>query len=468
MIKNRPNILFFFPDQHRFDWIGANRDIPVRTPNLDKLGEQGVRFTNAITPSPLCSPARACLAAGKEYTSCRVPGNNDNYPLDQTTFYTLLRESGYHTAACGKFDLNKGSFGWGLDGKNLMQEWGFSDGINNEGKMDGVQVMLMREKEPTGPYNAFLAERGLVNEHSQDLFYRYIKSAIFNGNWASTYTTSVPADAYCDNWLAQNGLDLMEKFPEGKPWFLQVNFNGPHQPLDITDEMKTWYEGVEFPQPNDEESRTEPYAPFGFPYYKQLKKGWHEPGHPGKPHTEQQNNEVRQNYSAMVENIDRWLGKYMEVLEERGELENTIIVYSSDHGDMLGDHGYWEKHRPYHSCLGVPLVMAGPEIQKGIVQDGPTTLLDLTATFLDYGNVEIPNDMDSLSMRSLLEGKTTGHRDYVYSALEEWRLVFDGRFKLAEGFGADPLLFDLQNDPGENHNIATENPSKLSELSDKL
>ena len=112
--------------------------------------------------------------------------------------------------------------------------------------------------------------------------------------------------------------------------------------------------------------------------------------------------------------------------------------------------------------------MAGPEIQKGIVQDGPTTLLDLTATFLDYGNVEIPNDMDSLSMRSLLEGKTTGHRDYVYSALEEWRLVFDGRFKLAEGFGADPLLFDLQNDPGENHNIATENPSKLSELSDKL
>ena len=260
----------------------------------------------------------------------------------------------------------------------------------------------------------------------------------------------------------------MEEFPEGKPWFLQVNFNVPHQPLDITEEMKTWYEGVEFPQPNDEDPRTEPYAPHGMPYYKQLKKGWHEPGHPGKPHTGQQNNEIRQNYSAMVENIDKWLGKYIEVLKERGELENTIIVYSSDHGDMLGDHGYWEKHRPYHACAGVPLVMSGPGIKKGIVHDGPATLLDLTATFLDYGQVEIPDDMDSQSMRELLGGKSNTHRDVVFSALEDWRMVFDGRYKLALGYGPDPLLFDLQNDPGENRNIAVEHPAKLSELTDKI
>jgi len=167
----------------------------------------------------------------------------------------------------------------------------------------------------------------------------------------------------------------------------------------------------------------------------------------------------------MVENIDRWLGKYIEALRKRGELENTLIVFSSDHGDMLGDHGYWEKHRPYHSCLGVPLIIAGPGIQQGLVYDGPATNLDLTATFLDYGNVKIPEDMDSRSMRNLLEGGKTGHRDHVFSALEDWRLVFDGRYKFIQGFGKDHLMFDLRNDPWENRNIASENPSKLSELS---
>ena len=102
----RPNILFLFPDQHRFDWLGS-AGIPVPTPNLDALAGRGVRFTHAITPSPLCAPARACLAAGREYGSCGVADNAVDYPIDQTTFYTLLRDSGYHVIGCGKFDLAK-------------------------------------------------------------------------------------------------------------------------------------------------------------------------------------------------------------------------------------------------------------------------------------------------------------------------------------------------------------------------
>ncbi len=129
----RPNILFFYPDTLRYDWIESRGAMPIRTPNLKRLADEGVDFAKAVTPSPLCAPARACLAAGMEYDRCRVPTNGENYPLDQTTVYTLLRESGYHVLGCGKFDLHKPELDWGLDGKRLIEEWGFSDGVDNVG-----------------------------------------------------------------------------------------------------------------------------------------------------------------------------------------------------------------------------------------------------------------------------------------------------------------------------------------------
>ncbi len=102
-----PNILFLFPDQLRHDFVEPSSGVPVRTPNIRRLAAEGVRFTHAITPAPLCAPARACLASGLEYDRCRVPTNAQNYPLDQPTFYQLLRNSGYHVCGCGKFDLHK-------------------------------------------------------------------------------------------------------------------------------------------------------------------------------------------------------------------------------------------------------------------------------------------------------------------------------------------------------------------------
>ena len=128
---NKPNILFFFPDQHRFDFVGYNPDIPVRTPNLDHLADRGVTFTKAIVPSPVCAPSRACMASGKRYHRCGVPGNGVDYPLDQPTQYQALRDAGYRVAGVGKFDLSKNTLEWGLDGKRLIDDWGFTDGIDN-------------------------------------------------------------------------------------------------------------------------------------------------------------------------------------------------------------------------------------------------------------------------------------------------------------------------------------------------
>jgi arylsulfatase A-like enzyme len=114
-----PNILFLFPDQLRYDFVEPAAGIPVRTPNVKRLAANGVRFTRAVTPAPLCAPARACLASGLEYYRCRVPSNAQNYPLDQPTVYQLLRGAGYHVMGCGKFDLHKPELDWGLDGKRM-------------------------------------------------------------------------------------------------------------------------------------------------------------------------------------------------------------------------------------------------------------------------------------------------------------------------------------------------------------
>ena len=191
----------------------------------------------------------------------------------------------------------------------------------------------------------------------------------------------------------------------------------------------------------------------------------------------------------MVENIDRWVGIFVRELEKRGELENTVIVYSSDHGEMLGDHGRWAKQVPYQPSLCVPLVFAGPGVKPGVVNGAAVTTLDLPATFLDYGGVPRPSDMDSLTLRPVLQGKVEKNRAFIASGLNDWRLTFDGRYKLIRGFDPDPrqrkprrggagesrperagrermnqyqqvadgpiLLFDLENDPLESVNLAT-------------
>ncbi|MHC5058463.1 MAG: sulfatase-like hydrolase/transferase [Planctomycetota bacterium] len=113
MADGRPNILFLYPDTLRYDWLETCGTVPVRTPNAVRLAGEGVEFTRAVTPSPLCAPARACLASGMEYDRAGVPGNDVNYPLDQASLYKLLRDSGYHVMGCGKFDLHKPELDWG-------------------------------------------------------------------------------------------------------------------------------------------------------------------------------------------------------------------------------------------------------------------------------------------------------------------------------------------------------------------
>ena len=413
----RPNILFFFPDQQRHDWAGQDPDLPLRTPHLDGLRRRGTAFDHAVSPSPLCAPCRAIVATGRDFARSPVQGNGQDLPADYPTVYRALRDAGYHVAGCGKFDLNKGACisrqpAWGLDGKLHLDTWGFSDGLNNEGKMDGVNSGRDRAQ---GPYMDFLEKRGLRRAHVDDFGRR---------KRLSSFSSPLPDDAYCDNWIGQNGLDLLDAAPRDRPWFLQVNFTGPHNPWDVTESMLDTYDAAAFTPPAD------------------LDGG-----------STDEHRAVRRNYAAMIANIDAWLGRYLDYLQKSGQLDNTLVVYSSDHGEMLGDRARWGKSLPFHPSVGVPLVVAGPGVAQGRCTR-PATLLDLPATFLDWAGLDAPPGMDSRSLKNLLAGEGDAHRDCVTAALDGWSLAYDGRHKLIRGFGDEELLYDVLADPAENDNLA--------------
>lgn len=387
-----------------------------------------------------------------EYDRCRVPGNGVDFPLDQSTFYELLRDAGYHVMGNGKFDLHKATEYWGVDGKRLLPEWGFSEGIDSAGKFDAIRSGSVH---PRDPYMAYLHAQNLVKVHVDDLADRTGARAFEN-----TDPTPLPDHAYCDNWIGKNAAELVRNAPAGKPWFLQVNFVGPHDPLDVTQSMAPNYADVDgFPEPNGNDE---------YPHSKHV--------------------QMRRNYSAMVENIDRWCGKILEEVEKRGELDNTLVFLSSDHGEMLGDHNRWRKRVPYEASVGVPLIAAGPGVREGHVSPALVSVMDLAATSLDYAGIAVPGAMDSRSMRPVLSGESETHREFLLSGLEPWRAVTDGRFKLVRGFDTSvqgyysnrntpsyrdlkdgpSLLFDVESDRLERKNLAEHAPDEVGRLSDLL
>ena len=429
-MTERPNLLLLIPDQHRADWL-AGGGLPLRTPALERLAAQGVSLRRAYCTSPLCAPSRASLASGRHYAHCGVPGNGHDYPLRQPTFYQALRAAGYRVAGVGKFDLHKDTsdpagMWWELDGSRLLDEWGFTDGIDSEGKLDGSNS-YRAAGAPRGPYLKMLHDRGLAQ--------RYVQEHAARREHLGAYTTALPDDAYGDNWVAGNALRVLQELPRATPWFLQVNFLGPHDPFDVTAAMRARWERVEFPLPYANE-------------------------HPDRAALLR----ARQNYAAMIENIDAWCGRLLDAVAARGELQNTVVVYASDHGEMLGDHGRWGKSTWREAAVRVPLLVAGPGCAQGAVSNALVSLHDLAATFLDYAAAAPPPAMDAVSLRPVLEGRRRGHRPVAVAGLAGWRMATDERYKLVLDPARQPLLFDRSVDPLEEHDLAAAQPEVVDHL----
>ena len=230
-------------------------------------------------------------------------------------------------------------------------------------------------------------------------------------------------------------MDLLERWPtdDDQPWFLWVNFPGPHDPFDPPADRQARYADVDFPGPVNAPASTPP----------------------------QDHLALRRNYAAACEGIDAWIGRLLAAVDARGETDRTLILFASDHGELLGDHGYWAKNRPEEGSVHVPLILAGPGVPAGAVRHDPVEVIDLSATLLSAAGLPVPDHMDA---RPLL-GADVPRRDVQVSALGEWRMICDGRHKLVlENAGATRRLYDLHDDPGEAHDLAPARP----DLADRL
>jgi arylsulfatase A-like enzyme len=441
----RPNILFFLPDQLRADWVGPQNAGRARTPNVDALMARGVTFRNAICPSPLCGPSRACLATGLEYDRNPVPNNDYSIDLDGPNFYRQLAAAGYDVLTCGKVDLLKGELDWGADGLHRDAEGsrlyrlGFTGGLDSAGKHATLSAWATGKGEP---YLAFLRKRGLEQAHVADMQKRKGAGERAGANYINTEPCPLPDDAYQDGWVGECGLDCLRALDGSRPWFLQVNFAGPHEPMNITQSMAKSVESADPPLPAD---------------LCDIEVQTHRA--------------IRRTYTAMVEFLDAMLGRYVDFLRETGQLERTIIIFASDHGEMLGDAGRWKKSQPHQPSIGIPLVLAGPGIAAGKKTDQPATFLDLHATMIDLAQAQPLPGIDSRSLLPALADPTRQVRDVVFSGLGHWRIAFDGTFKIIAGFdpskkaGAGPFT---ETNP-ENWRLVRvgENPAETGDLTSR-
>jgi arylsulfatase A-like enzyme len=437
-----PNILFLFPDQWRWDWLGHHDgaaspygDIPVRTPNLDALAARGTRYTQCRTNSPLCAPARACLAQGLRYERCGVPSNGHDTPGHADTVFKRLRGSGYRTAITGKADLQKHGGFKGLDGWTRgMGRLGFTDSTNQCGKWDAINSGSER---PADPYMASLHSAGLAELHVADYAKRNKQRQ--QQNSLATWPSPLPREHCTDDFCGAAALRYLQTWPqpddraEPAPWMLWVNFPGPHEPFDPPAQLQQRYDGIDFPPPVAVPDNADP----------------------------QDHQQLRRNYAAMCEGIDEWVGKLLAAVEARGETDRTLVVFASDHGELLGDHGRWYKNTWHEGSVHVPLILAGSGVAAGQTRDQPVELIDIAATMLDAAGQPTPDAWDA---RSLL---TAEPRQVQHAALGSWRMVSDGRHKLVID-GEDTLLFDLDADPAETQNLADTHPDQVTRLRQHL
>lgn len=442
MTQSRPNFLFFFSDQHRGDWLPYDEEqkkrlgveqLELHMPNIRRIMDVGVTFNSAVSPAPVCAPARACLASGRRYRNCRVYQNNVNYDTTLPSFYSKLQENGYFVTGAGKFDLNKGNLDWGDGYHDTLKCMGFSSALDSEGKMDAVWAALM---EKPGPYGNVLKEAGYLSAYMDDMVTR----------GRGTGITPVPSELYADNWIGEKGRELIAVLPEGQPWFLQLNFSGPHDPWDVTEPMQRSVEGRAFPGAAD------------------------------CPEEEQSHNQaVRKNYGAMIENIDRQIGICMQELKRRGMLENTIVIYGADHGEMMGDHGLYGKSRPEQGSVHIPLVIDASRfggMQRHCINT-PVELQDLAATFLDYAGIPLPDNWESVSLRPLVEGSRQQVRTYAISELitknakgpiQSFGCITDSVWKLILWPGKPDQLYHLAEDPFECCDVIDQYPEEAERL----
>jgi arylsulfatase A-like enzyme len=423
-MNQKPNILFILTDDQRFDTIRALGNQEISTPNLDRLAEMGTSFTHAHIPSgtsgAVCMPSRAMLHSGRSLY--HIEGVGQNIPTDHTTMGEAFKNAGYSTIGIGKWHNGPPAF-----------TRSFTDGgsIFFGGMWDHWNVPTCRH-DPTGKYDNvinfvvdFYAENKMTQVHCDQF---------------------VPGK-HSSELLTDTAIEFLNKQNDDNPFLLYLAYLAPHDPRTMPQHFKELYnpEDIELP-PNFTETQS---VEFPIERFRDEQLA----AYP------RQKEEIKRNiaeYYAMITHLDSEIGRLLDALEQSGKADNTIIVFSSDNGLAVGQHGLMGKTDNYEHSVRVPLIFAGPGIPKNKKVDQYVYLFDIFPTLCEMTGIDIPESVEGKSFLPVIKNEHAKHRETLYFGFNELiRSVKNRQYKLIEY--AVPAratqLFDLLTDPYETNNL---------------
>ncbi len=455
---DRPNILWYCTDQQRFDTIRCLGNEHINTPNLDRLAADGVSFLNAYTQAPICTPSRATFLTGQYPATHHVHRNGNDYFHAHGKLVTrIFADHGYDCGLIGKLHLAR------------------CEGALEKRTDDGYRFFhWSHHPQPDWPAGHAYAD-WLQNEKEID------PKELYGPTKGIPYGPGVPAEYHQTTWCTETSMRFISENRD-RPWFLSINPFDPHPPFDPPKEYLDRYNPEDLPYPLFRESDVarqralskvdqqtiEAINPYEAEKLAPPEWGARSERYAGSaPPQHYDARKVKACYYASIELIDHEFGRLIDFLRDSGELENTIVIFTSDHGELLGDHGLIYKGcRFFESLVHVPMIISWPgRIEADLKSPALVELVDLAPTLLEAAGLEIPYTMQGESLFGLLSGKDDPgyHKPYVISEYNDalnqpnathGSMYFDGRYKSILYHNVNVgELYDLETDPGEFDNL---------------
>ncbi len=439
-MADQPNIFFIITDQQRYDTINALGFPFVDTPNLDRLVREGVSFSNCHVAAPSCASARASLFTGYFPHTTGIMKNADAW---NKSWVNILAEAGYHCVNVGKMHT------WPYDAP-----CGFHERYVVENKDRYLEGRYFLDE-----WDKALAARGLVKQQRE--LYREREDY---SDSLGAFIWDLPEETHSDFFVGDFAKWWLSVKPVGKPLFMQIGFPGPHPPYDpVPRHLENYVDRpLELQPVISEDLESQP------PPFKAMRQHNVEVDHDSVVHqidpTEEQRLRQRRHYLANVTMIDEKVGELLEVLDKRGCLENAIVIFTSDHGDCLTDHGHSQKWTMYDQIVRVPMLAWSPGRFAGGREVGELMQnMDIGVSILEMAGANIPKTIEAETVLPALLGEKWSGREYLYAEQAEDGIYADGPFmtmvrnqswKMVHFLDAPyGQLFDLENDPNEMKNL---------------
>lgn len=421
-------------DQQRWDAMGCSGGW-VDTPNLDRIAAEGVRFSNCVTTTPVCIPARVSKATGL-YPHTTGVWNNCGYtlPADSRTWMQVIRDAGYRTSLFGKTHLHP-HHGDLRDREDLMHAYGLDDVDEIGGPRASARLLSHMTARWEG--------KGLWQAYKDDYAERF-------SNVAHVVRPSpLPLEEYADTYVGQRAKEYLQAYDREEPWFCWVSFGGPHEPWDTPEPYASMHKPEDMPAATPLPEWTDD-RPKGVLDQKLENRPALAPEDPLK---------LRADYAGKVKLIDDQIGEILKAVEARGELQNTVIAFSSDHGELNGDHGLLYKSCFLNGCLRVPLLVRTPDTVgsdvAGSVCESPAEWIDVGPTLVECAGAEIDYKQFAKSLMPSVRDPKVEHRTEAISEISGEVCLLNRKWKCAiNRKGQVYLLFNVADDPQEQHNLA--------------